>query len=379
MSTLDLDALIDHAASVTVSADGDVGDLVREALAAVRNRVFSARGIWCKYPAAEPSLERLASQICPSFECSQARLQATGISAVLLEPTVAVRLRTPPGAPTELQRFAFATAVGNVGGDELAVGLARVDLVPSKNRRVDPVSIEIDLQWVDGNDRFAAANLLAGLYLESNMDDRAELVSKSAPRVAWLGGSHADCGHTLPDDWKCQMQAVCAARGFGAVVLEHPYRNLADAGTRLNDLEPDVVLCWSQYARVSQDQMKHVAGDVIWIDLSELGFNDAVVEACLNLDAACEEILQRGIRDSEIEAADPPESGEVRYYKKIGGSAVGDKLVRLGEPCGHDNWRSVQGAERARKGILRLEDARIRALWRCNECCGGSVWRVRFD
>lgn len=73
-----------------------------------------------------------------------------------------------------------------------------------------------------------------------------------------------------------------------------------------------------------------------------------------------------------------PASGEMRYYKKVGGSAAGDRVVRT-NGCKHNNWTPAHRADRAAKGIERAAGGRIRTLARCPECTGGGHWRVVFD
>lgn len=90
------------------------------------------------------------------------------------------------------------------------------------------------------------------------------------------------------------------------------------------------------------------------------------------------------VRDEDEESSDdngregPPEAGEIRFYKKRYSKPGYDVLIRRGD-CGHDNWENSHTADKARKGLKRLEG---RDDWQmlnhCASCTGGGVWRVRW-
>lgn len=84
-----------------------------------------------------------------------------------------------------------------------------------------------------------------------------------------------------------------------------------------------------------------------------------------------------GLGDSDLEQ---PQSGEVRYYKKIGNKGGVDELVRTGS-CNHKEgaWKSAFKADQAEKGILKLEGRKDwQSLQHCGACTGGGRWRVRW-
>lgn len=74
----------------------------------------------------------------------------------------------------------------------------------------------------------------------------------------------------------------------------------------------------------------------------------------------------------------PPQKGEVRFYKKKYAARTHDVLVPVGD-CGHDSWQGAAKADKAKKGIAKLED---RDDWRkvnhCAKCTGGGMWRVTW-
>lgn len=74
----------------------------------------------------------------------------------------------------------------------------------------------------------------------------------------------------------------------------------------------------------------------------------------------------------------PPVSGETRYYKKTHSKPAYDVLVRvLG--CEHNKWQNASKADKAKKGIEKLEG---RNDWsninHCGSCTGGGMWRVQW-
>ena len=78
------------------------------------------------------------------------------------------------------------------------------------------------------------------------------------------------------------------------------------------------------------------------------------------------------------ERGSAPEPGSVVFYKKIHGAPRHDVMVRRGD-CGHGRWQSAHKADKAKKGIERLEGSRgWKSLWHCGVCEGGGVWKVQW-
>jgi hypothetical protein len=82
---------------------------------------------------------------------------------------------------------------------------------------------------------------------------------------------------------------------------------------------------------------------------------------------------------AQVEASPPPESGKELYYKKVHAAPMYDIMIRVGE-CGHNNWENAHSADKARKGIAKLEGGRSdwKRLQHCAICTGGGVWRVKW-
>ena len=80
--------------------------------------------------------------------------------------------------------------------------------------------------------------------------------------------------------------------------------------------------------------------------------------------------------DQTAEDENPPSSGEVRFYKKISSTRSYDILVQRGD-CGHNKWQPAHKADKAAKGVVRLEKAEgWKSMAHCAQCTGGGVWKV---
>lgn len=77
-------------------------------------------------------------------------------------------------------------------------------------------------------------------------------------------------------------------------------------------------------------------------------------------------------------APDKPKSGEVRFYKKTHSKSNYDVLVPIPD-CGHTSWQNAAKADKAKKGIIRLEGSDDwNQVQHCGSCTGGGVWRVKW-
>ncbi len=78
------------------------------------------------------------------------------------------------------------------------------------------------------------------------------------------------------------------------------------------------------------------------------------------------------------DAYDPPKPGEIRFYKKTHSKNNYDVLVRIAN-CEHTSWQNAAKADKAKKGILRLEGSgKWSQVQHCGSCEGGGVWRVKW-
>lgn len=73
-----------------------------------------------------------------------------------------------------------------------------------------------------------------------------------------------------------------------------------------------------------------------------------------------------------------PTSGETRYYKKTHSKPTHDVLVQVAD-CGHSSWQNAAKADKAKKGIQKLEgSAHWKSIQHCGSCTGGGMWKVRW-
>jgi len=79
------------------------------------------------------------------------------------------------------------------------------------------------------------------------------------------------------------------------------------------------------------------------------------------------------------EADQPPEPGEVRFYKKTHSKQAYDVLVRSRD-CNHNAWQSSAKADKARKGLARLVGGQRqwKTMAHCGSCTGGGRWKVQW-
>ncbi len=71
-----------------------------------------------------------------------------------------------------------------------------------------------------------------------------------------------------------------------------------------------------------------------------------------------------------------PKAGEIRYYKKTHSKPTYDVLVKISD-CGHNSWQAASKADKAKKGIEKLEGSSDwKNVYHCGSCQGGGVWKV---
>jgi hypothetical protein len=74
-----------------------------------------------------------------------------------------------------------------------------------------------------------------------------------------------------------------------------------------------------------------------------------------------------------------PTPGEVRFYKKVFSRPTHDVMKRVAD-CGCNNWQGAHAADKARKGIAKIENehSNWKSIQHCASCTGGGMWRVRW-
>jgi hypothetical protein len=131
-----------------------------------------------------------------------------------------------------------------------------------------------------------------------------------------------------------------------------------------------------ELARLYVEENEELKAEVAQLkaDISALNARAEVAEYAL------EQIKGKESQDTSQQEAedDSPSAGETRYYKKTHSKPSYDVLVRVSD-CGHSSWQASAKADKARKGVERLEG---RSDWQnmqhCGSCTGGGLWRVRW-
>jgi len=95
-------------------------------------------------------------------------------------------------------------------------------------------------------------------------------------------------------------------------------------------------------------------------------------------DAASDDGVNPDLGEDDASEEGPPTAGEVRFYKKRYAAPTHDVLVPVGD-CGHNSWQGANKADKAKKGIAKLEGTEAwRLVQHCGKCTGGGFWRVEW-
>ncbi|NNB86115.1 MULTISPECIES: hypothetical protein [Corallococcus] len=89
--------------------------------------------------------------------------------------------------------------------------------------------------------------------------------------------------------------------------------------------------------------------------------------------------IEPDLPEQDDEDVRPPNSGEVRFYKKKYSAPTHDVFIRVSD-CGHNTWQGATKADKAKKGIARMEGDKQdwRTVQHCSNCTGGGMWRVQW-
>lgn len=92
----------------------------------------------------------------------------------------------------------------------------------------------------------------------------------------------------------------------------------------------------------------------------------------------CEEAVEDGCDEQDEQYPSLPESGEIRYYKKVRNTPSHDLLMHVAD-CKHTSWQAAHKAEKAKKGVEKLEGvSNWDVMHHCGTCKGGGMWRVKW-
>lgn len=82
--------------------------------------------------------------------------------------------------------------------------------------------------------------------------------------------------------------------------------------------------------------------------------------------------------EAEPEADAPLTTGETRFYKKTHSKQAYDVMVPVSD-CGHTSWQGSAKADKAKKGVEKLEGrSDWKSLQHCGTCTGGGMWKVKW-
>jgi hypothetical protein len=98
--------------------------------------------------------------------------------------------------------------------------------------------------------------------------------------------------------------------------------------------------------------------------------------------ALSQDVKAEAKNDDEIQPSNetdsPPETGDIRFYKKTHSTPGYHVLIQVTD-CGHSSWQDGSKAEKAKKGLLKLfPNVTWRNLQHCGKCNGGGLWKVRW-
>ena len=149
------------------------------------------------------------------------------------------------------------------------------------------------------------------------------------------------------------------------------YQELADSYAEDNDQLRDELDLARRQVEELQDQVRKLEGDKLALKahLAAKGASEGAED---------ENDIAPGGDDAEAALAEPT-AGETRFYKKIYARPVHDVMARV-QDCGCNRWEGAHKADKAKKGIAKLENGRSdwKSVQHCAACTGGGMWKVRW-
>jgi len=257
--------------------------------------------------------------------------------------------------------------------DELAYDLAGL---------ADVVSIDDDASWELTEHLGKRNSCYLGavrLYWPSK---KAMNGSLQLPGTVWTASNLLSMDHDEKGLVRFRSAIRRAVMSVAALTVEPPsaIRQIQNfyARQRLQELEAraDTNTEELELARLYVEENEELKAEVAQLkaDLSELSGRAEVAEYALS------QVKSKDPLVADISATDDdsPFDGETRYYKKIHSKPAHDVLVRVTD-CGHSSWQNSAGADKARKGVERLEKrGDWKSMQHCGSCTGGGLWRVRW-
>lgn len=303
---------------------------------------------------------------------------------------------------------------GQVGGEDVC------RIITSQRRRFPLVLVsEVEEEFVwDGLDRKLAFDLIGLAYVSSIDSDAGWEVSErlgrrgacfdGAVRLYWPNvGDGADSDNVLSTVWTSERMLDAPTGANAEERFREQLRQRVMAVSALAITEP--VGIGNVFRAHARRKLTELQGSVAKIesvyelansfadDVDKANQKIADLETALavmttraeNAESQLQFSLQQHIAESDGEEVDrggavpvdegsPTEisAGDTIFYKKVDSTPNHDIMVRRGD-CGHTGWQNSHTADKARKGVERLER---RGDWRsflhCSRCKGGGVWKV---
>lgn len=257
--------------------------------------------------------------------------------------------------------------------DELAYDLAGLAKV---------VTIDDDASWVLTDELGKNNSCYLGavrLYWPAKRSANGEL---QIPGTVWTASNLLSMDHDEKGMARFRSTARRTVMSVAALTVEPPssIREIQNfyARKRLQELESkaDANTEELQLARLYIEENEELKAEVAQLkaDISALSGLLEIAEYALTQ-----------VKDKETSAAeqsepedDSPSSDETRFYKKTHSKSAYDVLVRVTDCC-HSSWQSSAKADKARKGVERLEGrSDWKSMHHCGSCTGGGLWKVRW-
>lgn len=308
----------------------------------------------------------------------------------------------PSGRPREY--------VGAQGGEELC----RIITSPKRKFPLILVS-EDDEEFVwDGLDKKLAFDLVGLGYVSSIDADAGWEITKrlgrghacydGAVRLYWPNVA-ATAGHVVSTVWTAERMLEAPADANAEDMFREQLRKRVMSVSALAITEPAEV---GEIQRANaRRKLKELQGNAAEIDtvyalansladdLEDANRKLAEQDASISIlttraeNAEAQLAFARGVEPSDPEDANAPENadedvapkiedGQIIFYKKVDAAPHHDIMVRRGD-CGHNSWKSAHAADKAWKGVEKVEG---RGDWKsfqhCGRCKGGGMWKVTW-
>ncbi|MGN6105515.1 MAG: hypothetical protein ACTHU0_10455 [Kofleriaceae bacterium] len=154
------------------------------------------------------------------------------------------------------------------------------------------------------------------------------------------------------------------------------FKALADSYAADNDTLKDALAAREIELAARENELEDLRGEVRRLEAEKRGLLFHLGQAKASTEDGAE--LEPDLPESD-DTDRPPEDGEVRFYKKRYDTPSHDVMILVAD-CGHNSWQGSAKADKARKGIARIEGGtrEWKVMQHCGSCTGGGMWRVQW-